>query len=377
MRATIGTFRRTLRGQALVETALMLPIILILLLGAIDFGRLFFSWVTLHQAARIAANHASIDTTTISADIPDLIQREADGMNCTLGTPLLQYTSAGVVTTSPQLSDYAHVTLTCDFSLLTPLAGLFFGDPIAMTAVSSFPVRTGVLAGPGGGGPPPPPPPEQCRTIPDFEGMSIGGARLAWTSAGFVGTFTTSADDTETVDPDSMIITPLDPECPDPLAIFNATIQIEALPSEPGPAGCEVVPNLIGMTLTDAEDAWADSAFTGTLTSVPTPGDPDAVVTAQVTAPDSSEPGITCLDPAADVEITLGDPWPDPPAAPCQVPHLIDKTRPVGQADWYAHGFAAGTFSPTNGNWKIKWQSLVGFTWVPCESEIVVDNQEP
>jgi TadE-like protein len=353
----------------------MLPIILILLLGAIDFGRLFLSWVTLHQAARIAANHAALDTTTTSLDIPDLIESETDGMNCAPGTPALQYTKAGVVTTAPELNDYAHVTLTCDFSLLTPLAGIFFGDPIPMTAVSSFPVRTGVLAGPGGGGPPPPPPPEQCRTIPDLEGMSIGGARLAWTSAGFVGSFTTSASDTETVEPDSIIITPLDPACADPLAIFHATIQVEALTPDPGPAGCEVVPNVIGMTLTTAVDAWDDSAFTGTLTSVPTPGDPDAVVTDQGTSPDVSEPGVTCLDPAADVEVTLSDPWPDPPVAPCQVPHLIDKTRPVGQVEWYGKGFAAGTFSPTNGSWKIKSQSLVGFSWAPCTTAITVSQQ--
>ena len=127
--------------------------------------------------------------------------------------------------------------------------------------------------------------------------------------------------------------------------------------------------------LNDASGAWDDSPFTGALTAVPTPGDPDAVVTDQVTRPNVSEPGVTCLDPAANVEVTLGPPWPDPPAAPCQVPHLIDKRRPVGQAEWFARGFATGTFSPTNGNFTIKSQSLVGFSWVPCSSAITVSQQ--
>ena len=44
------------RGQALVEMAVMLPILLLLLLLAIDVGRVFFGWVALNNAARIAAN---------------------------------------------------------------------------------------------------------------------------------------------------------------------------------------------------------------------------------------------------------------------------------------------------------------------------------
>ena len=71
------------------------------------------------------------------------------------------------------------------------------------------------------------------RAVPDdsdLEGMSIGGARLAWTSAGFVGTFTTTDADTDTVDPDSIIISPLVPECAGTLAIFNATIEVALWP---------------------------------------------------------------------------------------------------------------------------------------------------
>ena len=362
----------------------MLPILLILLLGAIDFGRLFFSWVTLHQAARIGANHASIDPRTTSAEIPDIIQTETDVMNCALGTPTLQYTSGGTVITNPQLGDYAHVTLTCDFSLITPLAGFLFGDPVHMTAVSAFPVRAGALGIGGGGGSPPPPPPEQCRTIPDLEGMSIGGARLAWESAGFVGAFTSSDSDTQTVDtnPGAIVVNPLDPSCPDPLAIFNASITVSGLPVEgspPGPTDCEVIPNFIGVTVADARDAWDSGNFIGEFLPALPDDDPDAVVEGQVTSQSgsevTSEPGVTCMDLATSIEVSVGGPWAEPPAAPCQVPHLIDKTRPEGETQWYANLFAPGTFSPTNGSWQIKSQSLVGLTWAPCDSQITVSQQ--
>ena len=46
------------RGQAMVEFALILPLLLLVLLLAIDFGRVFFGWVALNNASRIAASEA-------------------------------------------------------------------------------------------------------------------------------------------------------------------------------------------------------------------------------------------------------------------------------------------------------------------------------
>jgi hypothetical protein len=357
----------------------MLPILLILLLGAIDFGRLYFSWVGLHQAARIGANHASVNTTT--TDVPAAIADELDTLNCESGTPSLAYTDNGTATSNPQLGDYARVTLTCDFSLLTPLAGFFFGDPIPMTAISSFPVRTGCLGcGSGSGSTPPPPPPEQCRTIPQLDGLSVQGARLAWASAGFTGAFTpSSGQDYETVAPGGATVTPVDPACTAGLTIFTAEVMVATLPVEgspPGPDGCEVLPNVMGLSIEDARTAWSDSNFTGTFLPLPPDDDPDAVVETQLASqsgePITAEPGVTCLDLATDIEVEVGEAWPPPPVAPCQVPHLIDKSRSQGHTEWYLQGFAANTFSPTTGNFTIKSQSLVGFTWVPCGSSIVV-----
>lgn len=214
-----------------------------------------------------------------------------------------------------------------------------------------------------------------------MEGMSIAGARLAWDSAGFTGAFNTGADDHLTVDVESIVISPIDAACPDPLAVFSASVEVDALPVEgspPGPAGCEVVPNLVGLTLGEARTVWDDSAFTGTFDPAPLPDeDLEAVVLGQATsqagAPVASEPGVTCMDLLTDLAVTLGDPWPDPPDAPCQVPHLIDKSRSVGESDWFTKGlFLPGTFSPTNGNFTIKSQSLIGFSWVPCDSSITV-----
>lgn len=48
------------RGQALVELAMLLPILLIILLGIIDFGRVFYAYVTITNAAREGARYGSL-----------------------------------------------------------------------------------------------------------------------------------------------------------------------------------------------------------------------------------------------------------------------------------------------------------------------------
>src|SRR6185503_5113295 len=53
-RRTAGRSRA--RGQSLVEFALILPILLLLALIAVDFGRIYLGWINLQNEARIAAD---------------------------------------------------------------------------------------------------------------------------------------------------------------------------------------------------------------------------------------------------------------------------------------------------------------------------------
>lgn len=52
---------RTARGQSLVEFALVLPLLMILLLGVADFGRVFAAGITVEAAARNAAESGAIE----------------------------------------------------------------------------------------------------------------------------------------------------------------------------------------------------------------------------------------------------------------------------------------------------------------------------
>ena len=57
-------------GQAIVELALILPVMLVLVAGAIDLGRVFYSTITLANAAREGVLEAAADPTSFVAGAP-------------------------------------------------------------------------------------------------------------------------------------------------------------------------------------------------------------------------------------------------------------------------------------------------------------------
>ena len=81
--------RQRSRGQGIVEFALILPVLILMLLITLDFGRLFMSYITLTNTTRVAANYGSVNpgmftgtpnTTTYNA----VVARESAGLNCAL-----------------------------------------------------------------------------------------------------------------------------------------------------------------------------------------------------------------------------------------------------------------------------------------------------
>ena len=70
---------KRIRGQALVEVALTLPLLLLLILGAMDFGRLYVTKIVLTNAAREGANYLAYypgDKNDNYAETYARIQRE-------------------------------------------------------------------------------------------------------------------------------------------------------------------------------------------------------------------------------------------------------------------------------------------------------------
>jgi PKD repeat protein len=176
-------WRTQSRGQSLTEFALILPVLILSLLIVLDFGRLFFSYVTLTNATRVAANFGSLDpasftgtpnTTTYDA----VVLRETAGLNCNL-----QDDAAGhnppipTFPTGTSLGSMSVVSMTCDFTLITPIISNFFGGTLPISASAEFPVRTGAISNIGGTTTlPPPGSPVADFTFTDVSGGTINGS---------------------------------------------------------------------------------------------------------------------------------------------------------------------------------------------------------
>jgi len=58
---------RSNRGQALIEYALILPLLLLLVINVVNFGGFFFAWITVANASRAGADYAIMGGDTVGA----------------------------------------------------------------------------------------------------------------------------------------------------------------------------------------------------------------------------------------------------------------------------------------------------------------------
>ena len=105
---------RSERGAAAVEMALVLPLVLLLLLGIIDFGLYSYSDLQIEHTARDAARYLSLgDEAGAQAVVNQLV-----------GDFPPQTSISGAVTAGDPL-DQCSVRLTGTYTCLTPLPRLF------------------------------------------------------------------------------------------------------------------------------------------------------------------------------------------------------------------------------------------------------------
>lgn len=357
----------------MVEFALIFPIIVLLLLIAVDFGRVFLGWVSLNNAARVGANYAAAnpnDSWGPGSDYQVLMTDNVGAINCTRAP-----TDPPTFGPTKAPGELVAVDLSCSFPVITPLVSAFFpGGAVTVGSSAAFPITYGCLVdcSPGAGGPPPPAPTDGCRVVPDVRGLSVAGARAAWIAAGFNTFQPATGDDTRTVR-DQTVTEPFNTEgCTGNERFFQATmtVTLEDLGPVTSPT-CESVPNLRGVTVAAARQTWADAGFTGQF--LPLASDTRIVID-QVTDPATS-PG-DCAEPTTTVTVSHGPPPAAPPPAPCSVPSFVNTQSNTALSKWTAAGFAGSNLDfSRGGTFTIQAQSLVGGTWVTCEAEILLSHQ--
>ncbi|HEY2640820.1 MAG TPA: TadE family protein [Streptosporangiaceae bacterium] len=126
------------RGAAAVEFALLLPLLVLIVFGLIDFGRAINAQITLTQAAREGARSLALGQSTYQSRA----QAAAIGLSGLTVTELPD--SLGVIgcpAGSAQTGDDAVVHVTYTFSFITPI-GTFFGPTKTLTAEGVMPCET-------------------------------------------------------------------------------------------------------------------------------------------------------------------------------------------------------------------------------------------
>src|SRR5688500_9068621 len=110
-------------GQSLAELALLLPLLLTLVLGTLDIGRAFYTYVALTNAAREAARYGALHNTPASST---QVQQEftsagSDISGCAGETLTFSHSGGG------RGNPYT-VEVSCQFTLVTPFVAGFLGS---------------------------------------------------------------------------------------------------------------------------------------------------------------------------------------------------------------------------------------------------------
>jgi Flp pilus assembly protein TadG len=135
------------RGAALIEFALTLPLMLLLLVGIMDFGLAFQRYNALNNAAREGARMAVLPGYS-EADVEERVAAYLTAAGVT-ATPDTSATLDVVTPTSGPAFSAWTVTVTIDypFSFLAPIGRLVGGDFATVTMRSTAVMRAEIVAG--------------------------------------------------------------------------------------------------------------------------------------------------------------------------------------------------------------------------------------
>jgi Flp pilus assembly protein TadG len=129
------------RGQALIETAIALPIVLLVSVSIFEFGRAYQTSQILTNAAREGARVAVLPNATVNDVKTRVTQYLKDGQLGAYGTATIAVDQAQKVVVGASNANASLVTVTYPFSfmVLNPVANLVMtgspmGKPITLTA---------------------------------------------------------------------------------------------------------------------------------------------------------------------------------------------------------------------------------------------------
>ena len=380
---------REARGQSLVEFALVLPVMLLLTLTVLDFGRIYLGWINLQSATRSASNFAANNSdawlkndTARIAQYRNQVINDTANTNCVLNPAVPAdpvFTDGNGDGTTTGIGDRATASFTCEFTLITPLISSIVGSVVPVSASALFPVSTGQFATGGGTGPTAAftasPTSAATGTNISFTDSSTGTPTTwAWTfgdgatsssqnpqhpysAAGpyTVSLTVTNANGSNTLTRTNYITI----STPAPAADFSA--------SKTNPIAGEQI-TFTGTLTGGTATGWAWTFGDGGTSNVgPTVSKVyNAAGTYTVTLVVTSASGNTTVTKTSYIVVT---------AATCTVPSFIGTSTDGAQALWNSKGFTTSvTYQQGNRPWTIQSQNRVANSALTCNSTIQVSK---
>ena len=130
----------TQRGNALVEFALVLPLLLLIFAGIVDFGFLFQRYEVITNAAREGARIGVLpgyDEAAVQQRVLDYVQAgllmSADDAATAVGTPDVQTVMLAAGTGAPFAATQVTVSFTYNYLIIGPIVNLVTGGGWAAT----------------------------------------------------------------------------------------------------------------------------------------------------------------------------------------------------------------------------------------------------
>ncbi|HBV98145.1 MAG: hypothetical protein JL50_00440 [Peptococcaceae bacterium BICA1-7] len=122
-----GRFFKNDRGQAMVELALVLPILLVLFMGVIEFGRVYHSYLVITNASREGARVAILGGTdqAVSARVGEVTGNLDQTKLQTVVTPVPAGRTSGTL---------AEIDVQYQVSLVFPLFDIVLPNPLPLSS---------------------------------------------------------------------------------------------------------------------------------------------------------------------------------------------------------------------------------------------------
>ena len=121
------------RGQSLVETAFVLPVLLLIMLAIFDFGRAVYAYNLVSNAAREAARLAIVDQNETA--ITDEAHKASIGLDPD-AVGVAYSTSCATI----KIGCPASVTVDYEWTAITPIIGSVIGS-IALSSTTEMPIE--------------------------------------------------------------------------------------------------------------------------------------------------------------------------------------------------------------------------------------------